>query len=191
MTASSTIGTQSVADKSASQLGSWLEEYSEIAAILPVLTGLLVTNRLQLRGANALLVDIVIAAIVRQIIVQLKQQASQPTTLAAAASEAAVASENAAGAVGEAAAAGDEDYIIVHSVPGRIRLRIPRLHSDDAYAKHLEKRLLTEDNILGVRINRYTSSLVIHYNSANLTELDLGIRLLHILEQAEQAEMES
>ena len=187
MTASSTIGTQSVAAKSASQLGSWLEEYSEIAAILPVLTGLLVTNRLQLRGANALLVDIVIAAIIRQIIVQLKKQASQPTTLAAAASEAAA---GAAAAAGEAAA-DDENYIIVHSVPGRIRLRIPRLQGDAAYAKHLENRLLTEDNVLGVRTNRFTSSLVIHYDSANLTELDLGMRLLHILEQAEQAEMES
>ncbi|NES96309.1 MAG: hypothetical protein F6K32_13965, partial [Desertifilum sp. SIO1I2] len=35
----------------APRLGHFLEEYAEIAAILPVLTGLFVTSRLQLRGA--------------------------------------------------------------------------------------------------------------------------------------------
>ena len=51
-------------------LGNLLEEYGEIAAILPVLTGLLVTTQLRLRGASALVVNIAIAAVTRQVIVQ-------------------------------------------------------------------------------------------------------------------------
>jgi hypothetical protein len=167
----------------ASEVGHWLEEYGEIATILPVITGLLVTTRLQLRGANALLANLAIAAIIRQIIIQLKKHASHTTTHFAVAGE-----------VGAAVAAGsavdtdytDEDYTIVHSVPGRIRLHIPRLRSEAAYAKRLERLLLTEAMVLGVRINRAASSLVIRYNGADLTELELGTRLLHVLEQAEQ-----
>ena len=185
MTTSSTIEAQlASASDNTSQLEHWLEEYSEIVTILPVLTGLLVTTRLQLRGGNALLANIAIAAITRQVIVQLKKQVSHPISPPAKA-DAATAVE------APAVASNGEDYTIVHSVPGRIRLQIPRLQSDALYTKRLEKLLLIEDNVLGVRINRPASSLVIHYNSANLTELDLGMRLLNLLERAEQIEMES
>ena len=167
------------ATESSSQLGRWLEEYGEIAAILPVMAGLLVTNRLQLRGANALLVNIAIAAIARQIIVQFKKQASHtPPVTANKAAAPTVTSTN-------------EDYTIVHSVPGRIRLQILRLQSDPSYAKRLEKLLLAEDNVLGVRINRSASSLIIRYDSVGMTELALGMRLLNVLEHAEQADTES
>ena len=169
------------ATESASQLGRWLEEYGEIAAILPVMAGLLVTNRLQLRGANALLVNIAIAAIARQAIVQLKKQSSHtsPVAVSKAAAEAPTVT------------AANEDYTIVHSVPGRIRLKILRLQSDSSYAKRLEKLLLAEDNVLSVRINRSASSLVIRYDNADMTELALGMRLLNLLERAEQADIES
>ena len=158
-----------------SQLGNLLEEYGEIAAILPVLTGLLVTTQLRLRGASALVVNIAIAAVTRQAIVQLKKQAghtpSKPVLAAA---------ENGSAATEE------EDYTIVHSVPGRIRLRIPRLQTESAFAHRLEKLLLTQDIVLGVRLNRAASSIAIRYDGTHLSELDLGMRLLQILEQAEQ-----
>ena len=181
MTLSSTLGAKPDTDTNqASQLGHWLEEYGEIAAILPVLTGLLVTTRLQLRGASALVVNIVIAAMTRQAIVQLKKQAGHTT------SQSVMASSAANGAA--TTTAEEEDYTIVHSVPGRIRLRIPQLQSDASFAKRLEKLLLTDDIVLGVRINRAACSIVIRYDGANMTDLELGMRLLQVLQQAEQAD---
>ncbi|MDB9496451.1 hypothetical protein PN441_06085 [Spirulina major CS-329] len=59
----------------ASRIGAWLDTYSEIAMILPVVAGLLTTNQLRLRGAQALLVNLLIAAIVRQGVGQLREQA--------------------------------------------------------------------------------------------------------------------
>jgi hypothetical protein len=159
-----------------SQLGNLLEEYGEIAAILPVLTGLLVTTQLRLRGATALLVNIGIAAVTRQAIVQLKKQAGHTSSAPA------IAATNGSTSV----TAEEEDYTIVHSVPGRIRLRIPRLQTEPAFGKRLEKLLLTQDIVLGVRINRAASSIAIRYDGTNLTDLDLGMRLLQILEQAER-----
>jgi hypothetical protein len=177
MTTSPTTEVQPVQlSETGSQLGNLLEEYSEIAAILPVIAGLLVTTQLRLRGATALVVNIAIAAVTRQAIVQLKKQAGQVSSTPILA-----AADN-----GSAATTEEEDYTIVHSVPGRIRLRIPRLHTEPTFASRLEKLLLTQDIVLGVRVNRAASSIAIRYDGTNLSELDLGMRLLQILEQAEQ-----
>ncbi|MFH7242836.1 MAG: HMA2 domain-containing protein [Spirulina sp.] len=160
-----------------SQLGRWLEEYNEIATILPVVTGLLVTTQLRLRGGTALLVNIAIAAATRQVILQLKKQghsASEAPTLSVVANPA------------PPEASPEEDYTIVHSVPGRIRLRVARLRHDALFAKRLEKLLLSQDLVRSVRINRAASSIAIGYDSGSLSDLELGMQLLQILEQAEQ-----
>ncbi|MBP0026898.1 HMA2 domain-containing protein [Roseofilum sp. Guam] len=163
-----------------SQLGQWLENTSEIAAILPVVTGLLVTSRLQLRGAQALLVNLTIAALVRQAIQQIKKQAkpgSENGQQALSASE-------------EQSNQEEEDYKIVHSVPGRIRLRIPRLMNDMLYAKRLEKLLSAESKVKHVRINPAAASLIIQYDGEGMSELELGMYLLNILDQANSTNLD-
>ncbi|MDB9517456.1 hypothetical protein PN466_10895 [Roseofilum reptotaenium CS-1145] len=163
-----------------SQLGQWLENTGEIAAILPVVTGLLVTSRLQLRGAQALLVNLTIAALVRQAIQQIKKQAkpgSENGQQALSASE-------------EQSNQEEEDYKIVHSVPGRIRLRIPRLMNDMLYAKRLEKLLSAESKVKHVRINPAAASLIIQYDGEGMSELELGMYLLNILDQANSTNLD-
>ncbi|MCU0527351.1 MAG: hypothetical protein MUF72_21300 [Elainella sp. Prado103] len=177
----------------APRLGSFLEEYSEIATILPVLAGLFVTSRLQLRGAQALLINLLIAAVTRQIVLQLKQQAHSTMGAIAANEQSSNRSRKSPGAATGGSAnqsthddsASSEDYTIVHSTPGRLRLRIPRLSHDEAYAKRLEKLLTAELRVLKVRLNRAAASLVVLYDGMGVSELELGMRLLQILEQAE------
>jgi hypothetical protein len=159
-----------------SQVGRWLEEYGEIATILPVLAGLLVTTQLRLRGGSALLVNLTIAAITRQTILQLKKRSAPPSP------------PRLEVAPTPAPSAPEEDYMIVHSVPGRIRLRIPRLQEDPPFAKRLEKLLLEQDIVLGVRVNRAARSIAIRYDEGHLSELELGMRLLELLAQAEGKE---
>ena len=156
-----------------SKLGSLLEEYGEITTILPVLAGLFVTSRMQLRGASALLVNLAIAAITRQMVAQLKKQAHQTNGDFSQKNQS------------EEKANPAEDYTIVHSVPGRIRLRIPRLMTDAIYAKHLEKVLSADQRVMRIRLNRSAASLVIQYDGAGVSELELGMRLLQILAEAE------
>jgi hypothetical protein len=165
--------------KTTAQLGKFLDEYSEVAVILPVLAGLFVTSRLQLRGANALIVNLAIAAIARQVVHQLKQEAA--VTLAG--SNGVTHATGAAAASADTAAAA-EDYKIIHSVPGRIRLRVPQLQDDRNFAKRLEKLLLADAIVSGVRINRAAGSIAIQYNDGGLSELELGMRLLQVLDQA-------
>lgn len=163
-----------------SQLGQWLENSNEIATILPVVAGLLVTSRLQLRGAQALLVNLTIAALVRQALQQVKKQAK---TSPENGQEALPASE-------EPPSQEEEDYKIVHSVPGRIRLRIPRLMNDPLYAQRLEKLLSAESKVKHVRINPAASSLIIQYDGEGMSELELGMYLLNILDRANSAPVE-
>jgi hypothetical protein len=167
-----------------SRLGSFLEEYGEVTTVLPVLIGLLVTNRLRLRGAQALLVNLTIAAFTRQAVSHLKKQAHASAPIASE-----PLSEN--GHSQPTPPSSTEDYMIVHAVPGRMRLRIPRLMIDAAYAKRLEKLLQAEDIVLRVRMNRSASSLILQYDGAGLSELELGMRLLNILEQAEHLTVET
>lgn len=159
------------------RLGNFLEEYGEIATILPVLVGLFVTSRLQLRGAQALLANLAIAAVTRQIVMQLKKQAHHTPSV--------MPVGNGQSATPDVATT-SEDYTIVHSTPGRLRLRIPRLLSDGLYAKRLEKLLSADERVMGVRLNRAAASLVIFYDGTGVSELELGMRLLQILDQAEQ-----
>ncbi|MEO0350629.1 MAG: HMA2 domain-containing protein [Cyanobacteria bacterium P01_A01_bin.15] len=158
------------------QLGKLLDEYSEVAVILPVLAGLLVTSRLQLRGANALIVNLTIAAISRQIMHQLKHEAASPSET------------NGAGAPSVDANSAEDDYKVLHSVPGRLRLQVAQLREDQSFAKRLETLLLSDSIVLKVRINRAAASVVIHYGDSGLSELDLGLRLLKVLDQAKHTE---
>ncbi|ESA34886.1 cd co hg pb zn-translocating p-type atpase [Leptolyngbya sp. Heron Island J] len=161
------------------QLGQFLDEYREVALILPVLAGLFVTSRLRLRGANALIVNLTIAAIARQVMHQLKQEA----VVNPVETNGAAASTN-----GASNAETDEDYKVLHSVPGRIRLRVPQIQEDRNFAKRLEASLLADPIVSGVRLNLAAASVVIQYTASGLSELDLGLRLLKILEQAKQTE---
>jgi len=168
----------------APRLGNLLEEYGEISAILPVLAGLFITSRLQLRGAQALLANLAIAAIARQAVQQLKKQAHQTSANLVSANGQTAPDFSEPDSVPSAQTV--EDYTIIHSTLGRIRLRIPRLIADAAYAKRLENLLSNDERVTGVRLNRTAASLVIQYDGTGVSELDLGMRLLEILDQAEK-----
>jgi Heavy metal associated domain 2 len=156
------------------QVAGFLKEHEELEMVIPVLFGLFVTSRLQLRGANALLVNLAVASLFRQMFKQLK---NTPFMTAVTAPE---TPQNATSSL-----LGD-GVAIVHSVPGRIRLRIDQLTTDANFAKRLERLLINDECVISVRINRAAASLVINYESGNLSDLDLGLKLMSALNSARQ-----
>ncbi|MDJ1179400.1 heavy metal translocating P-type ATPase [Roseofilum sp. BLCC_M91] len=58
----------------------------------------------------------------------------------------------------------------VHSIPGRIRLRVPQLKENTAYAPQLEATLSTWPGVRHVRINQLSASLVVGYAPQVLQE---------------------
>ncbi|ACK71758.1 hypothetical protein PCC7424_3362 [Gloeothece citriformis PCC 7424] len=57
------------------------------------------------------------------------------------------------------------DYRVIHEIPGRIRLSIPRVKGDLDYVKTLENLAQRDNRITSVRVNRETGSVVIQYRT--------------------------
>jgi hypothetical protein len=65
--------------------------------------------------------------------------------------------------------------LIVHQIPGRIRMRIPEKRGDDDYFSRLFERLSGVDAVRNVKVNPATASVVIEFGHG-LTELIENIR---------------
>jgi hypothetical protein len=53
---------------------------------------------------------------------------------------------------------------VVHLIPGRVRIRVPRLKTDETYPPHLQAVLESMDNVRKVLINVSAASVVIEFN---------------------------
>jgi hypothetical protein len=154
------------------QIASFLKEHEEVEMIIPVMFGLFVTSRFQLRGANALLVNLGVATVFRQLFRELKKTSSsdakpekpQPSSTPKQ----------------------EEEMSILHSVSGRVRLRIPQVREDALFAKRLERLLNNDENVISVRINPTVASVVINYDAGSISDVDLGFKLMSIMEAAKK-----
>lgn len=78
---------------------------------------------------------------------------------------------------------------IVHSLPGRLRVRAPLIRDDVALAASLREFLLAQPGILSVRLDRWCASVIIAYNPALIAPPALtgavarGLELRPTLEQ--------
>ena len=71
--------------------------------------------------------------------------------------------------------------VVLHQTPGRLRLRVPRLRTDDKYAPHLESLLDSVDNINSIRINATAASVVIGY-TPEISGMDFAKSIKNIIE---------
>jgi hypothetical protein len=56
-------------------------------------------------------------------------------------------------------------YSIAHSIPGRVRFRVPRIVEDPKYVQRLQASLKAEPTVINERVNRLTGSITITYKS--------------------------
>ncbi|MBE9047617.1 metal ABC transporter ATPase [Pleurocapsales cyanobacterium LEGE 10410] len=161
-----------------SQVSAFLKEHGEIEMILPVAVGVLLTSRLQLRGANALLANLLIASLLRQIFTQLKQET--PPTLPETSNSSSTVADS------EAAQINLDSYAIAHAVPGRVRLKMPQLAIDADFARRLQQALMADEYVNQVRVNPPAASIAINYNNQGLSDWDLGLRLMGIINNVRQ-----
>ena len=162
-----------------SQMGAFLKEHGELEMILPVAIGVFVTSRFQLRGANALLVNLLIASLGRQLFIQLKKE--QPSAVIESNNSHNSHNSNSTGEEVVADASTLQGYTIAHAVPGRVRLKMPQLAIDDDLARRLQQALDADEYVKRVRINRPAASLAINYNNQGLSDWELGLRLMGIV----------
>jgi hypothetical protein len=63
---------------------------------------------------------------------------------------------------------------VLHSLPGRVRLRIRALQYDDDFARELESKLAAAPGITEAWASPATGSLLIYYHSQALMAVSLG-----------------
>ncbi|NCR70577.1 MAG: ATPase [Microcystis aeruginosa LG13-12] len=61
------------------------------------------------------------------------------------------------------------DWQVAHQIPGRLRIRIPRLNWDDEFARRLQRSLLRTTAISESRINAAACSLIVSYPAEMLS----------------------
>jgi hypothetical protein len=85
------------------------------------------------------------------------------------------------GTAAEAPSALATDATVVHQTPGRIRIRVPRLKTDDTYAPRLQSLLESVDDVRSIRINVSAASVVIGF-SPDLPGMEFARRLAKTIE---------
>jgi hypothetical protein len=74
-------------------------------------------------------------------------------------------------------------YSIVHAIPGRIRLNVPRIAQDLEYTQRLEKLLKADAIVTSIRVSRNAASIVIKYH-ADAIPVSHWVSLLQLAGQA-------
>jgi Cu2+-exporting ATPase len=79
---------------------------------------------------------------------------------------------------------GKVTYQIVHTVPGRVRFRIPKISKDLEYTQALHGLASLDEKILSVRTKRAAASVVISYIPGLLTEEEMFSHLVKLIQLA-------
>jgi hypothetical protein len=90
----------------------------------------------------------------------------------------------------------DAGVRLVHAIPGRIRVRIPRIKNDPDYAARIGERLRALPGITGVEASPVTASVVVRYDEAATSFPDLIPGLsetfrAHLLPEIERERIEA
>jgi len=70
---------------------------------------------------------------------------------------------------------------VVHQTTGRIRIKVPRLKTDDTYAPHLQSVLEKLDNIMNIRFNVSAASVVVDF-SPEIPGMEFARRIAKTIE---------
>jgi heavy metal translocating P-type ATPase len=81
------------------------------------------------------------------------------------------------------------DYQVVHTIPGRIRIRVPRLSQDSEYAQKLNWFVESLSFVIGVRINALVKSVIVYYEPSAASDDTIWESLKLALQQASTEEM--
>lgn len=75
-------------------------------------------------------------------------------------------------------------YSIAHTIPGRVRFRIPRLAKDLEYADKLKLAIESDSRTTSVRINPTAASIVINYQRGAISERQMRSHLVNLIQTA-------
>ncbi len=78
-------------------------------------------------------------------------------------------------------------YSIVHTIPGRIRFRIPLLAKDAEYANQLKLAIESDPRVTSVRANPKAASIVINYQVGVISDNQMRQNLVSLIQTPQDA----
>ncbi len=141
--------------------------YSRLFSLVPPLVGIAIARSLQVSGWKSILTYILAAGVTREVIDQVRGE-SDKVELSPA--KKVSTSEVGAEEISNLLRAIETDYEIVHQIPGRIRLRVPRISRDGNYAQELKYLLEQDHRITDIGFKTNSSSVVILYDLEALSD---------------------
>ena len=137
---------------------------SRLLSLIPPVVGIAIARSLQVTGWKSILTYILAAGITREIIDLVTTEAEESEKVELSPAKQVSTTQMVEEDISPILTAIETDYEIVHQIPGRIRLRVPRISREPNYALEL-KNLLEQDNrITDVRLKTNSSSVVISYD---------------------------
>jgi P-type Cu2+ transporter len=79
---------------------------------------------------------------------------------------------------------------VVHAVPGRVRLRVPRLIQDADYAQRLQSLVALDTRIEKIRINRAAASVSFGYEARTVADEGMRSHLINLIQLASDVAVE-
>ncbi|WP_026733229.1 heavy metal translocating P-type ATPase [Fischerella sp. PCC 9605] len=76
------------------------------------------------------------------------------------------------------------EHSVIHTTPGRIRLRVPRLRHDPNYAQRLQVLLEADALIKSIKLKPAAASVAVTYNPKKVSEFKLRHHLSHLIQAA-------
>ena len=145
--------------------------YSRLLTVIPPVVGLVIARSLQVSGWKSILAYILAAGVTREVIDQVTGESEAESEKVELSSAKKISTtEVGAEEISTLLTAIKTDYEIVHQIPGRMRLRIPRISRDCNYARELKQSLEQDKRITDIRLKINSSSVVILYDSEALAE---------------------
>jgi len=80
-------------------------------------------------------------------------------------------------------------YQVVHTVPGRVRLRVPRLNQDNEYVHKLNWFVESLSFVICVRINALVGSIIVYYEPSAVSDDTVWEALALALQQADTTDI--
>lgn len=146
---------------------------TQLDSAIPLIVGMLITQRLGITGLPAIPLYLIAAGTTRQVI---EEQGITATPVQPFTTES--ATQNPPAKI---------QHRLVHAVPGRLRFHVPRLADDAVYTRRVERLIESAADVTDVRVNPTTASLVVIYKAATVSLLQMQSRLEALLEKAQVA----
>ncbi|MDZ8227898.1 HMA2 domain-containing protein [Nostoc sp. ChiVER01] len=141
-------------------------------SLIPMMTGLAVTGGLGIHGWVSIPVYMIAADATRGVIGYLGSQVSTSEKNEGNHTSSAIKSDISKSTIqqenSKVVAPAKIDYSIVHQIPGRIRLNVPKIAQDRAYGRRLERIVKTDAQVTSVRVNFGAASIAIAYQSREI-----------------------